>query len=76
MLAKMTSREFTRRMSALGPSKAEGAARDVLVHGSTVYAAAKAHGLEQSTVHRLVKRLENLNLCSECGQPVKPKAPR
>ena len=39
--------------------------------GMSAYAAAKKHGLNQSSISRALKRRENL--CPSCGRPIKEK---
>jgi transposase len=52
--------------------KQKQATRDAMryvANGMTVYAAAKAFGVAQSTVHRALAR--DRNACPACGQAVK-----
>jgi hypothetical protein len=39
--------------------------------GMTVYAAAKALGINQSAVHRAIKRREDKDVCPQCNQVIR-----
>lgn len=67
----MNNTEFRRRVKALGlTSRTLPACRDVLVGGQTQYAAAKAHGVDESQLGKLCRRIREAEICEACGQPV------
>lgn len=57
-------------MSAKKPESMAAAINDI-DKGMSAYAAAKKHGLNQSSISRALKRRENL--CPSCGRPIKEK---
>lgn len=66
----MTPSDFTRRVKALGlTSQCIPACRDVLVRGTSINKAAKAHGVDIPQTAKLVKRIRDTVLCECCGQP-------
>ena len=42
--------------------------------GMTVYAAAKALGINQSAVHRAIKRREDKDVCPQCNQVIRSQS--
>lgn len=47
---------------------------DLVESGLSVYAAAKQAGVNQSAVHRAIKRREDKEICPCCGQVVRSQA--
>lgn len=61
-------------MTAPKPAAMQAALADIEA-GMTAYAAAKKHGLNQSSISRALKR--RANLCPHCGHAMKvTKSPR
>jgi len=42
--------------------------------GMTVYAAAKALGINQSAIHRAIKRREDKDICPQCNQVIRSQS--
>jgi hypothetical protein len=70
----MTKKEFNKLVKA---HKLRGAhikaVEGVLVGGSTAYAMAASHNVDQGLISRTIKKLTETPLCESCGQPVKEK---
>lgn len=71
MAAKLTSKDFDRRVLARGlVSVAIPAARDVLVRGLSNIDAARKHGVGAGLLWKLCQRIRETKVCAHCRQAI------